>query len=116
MKNLKLSQFLIPGLMILIFTECSKDDFCGPSPCIYNEIEIIEMHPQCDNSQVAEYKFQGKSVFVFDLGNCVDDGGSKVLDIYCNEIGFLGGFVGNQDVNGVEFYKKAKFIRTLWKN
>ncbi len=115
MKNLKLSQFLIPGLLILFLFSCSKDEVTGIAPCIQSIIESATVSA-CPNSSITEYKFQHRTVFVIATELCSPDAGAEVVDINCNTIDFLWGLHGNSKVDGVEFFENAKYIRTLWEN
>ncbi|MEP6796332.1 MAG: hypothetical protein ABJB16_18535 [Saprospiraceae bacterium] len=115
MKKLKLLQFLIPGLLILFLFSCSKDEVTGITPCIQTIIESAKDFA-CSNSSIGEYKFQHRTVFVIATNLCSPDAGADVLDINCKEIGYLWGFSGSTKIDGVEFFKNANFIRTLWNN
>ncbi|ALJ00735.1 hypothetical protein DC20_19315 [Rufibacter tibetensis] len=68
-----------------------------------------------DGANVMEYSFQGKTVYVFDMGTCGADLSSQVIDSECNELGRLGGITGNTQIGGVEF-STATFIRTVWQD
>lgn len=115
MKNLENLQFLLPGFLILFFIGCSKDELTDIAPCIQTIIESAKDFA-CSNSSITEYKFQHKTVFLIATNLCSPDAGADVLDINCKEIGNLWGFAGSTKIDGVEFFKNAKFIRTLWKN
>lgn len=56
---------------------------------------------------------QGKTVYVFDPGNCGADMTSEVIDSDCNSLGFLGGISGNFEINGGDF-SDAIFQITTW--
>lgn len=101
---------------IVLLTSCKKSD--PVSACIESKIsEFKASGSACDHgASVKEYRFQGKLVYVFDQGNCIADGGAVVRDRDCNIIGWLGGFVGNVVINGVDFYDHAEYKRTVWHN
>lgn len=67
-------------------------------------------------ASVKEFIFQGKTVYVLSEGNCIANSGAEVIDSDCNHLGYLGGFVGNIEINGVEFSPNATLIRTIWEN
>ncbi|MBP6235685.1 MAG: hypothetical protein KAX53_08020 [Saprospiraceae bacterium] len=100
---------------IMVTISCTKNDEINIIPeCIKQEIKTFEMSPFCVNSKVDEYLFQNQKVYVFDNNSCCCDFTSEVLDGQCNSLGFLGGFIGNSIINGVDF-SSASFITTLWK-
>lgn len=66
-------------------------------------------------SQVDEYTFQGKTVYVLIDDPKIADGGIHVIDANCNELCFLGGIAAFTTCNGEKFFEKAVFKRTIWK-
>jgi hypothetical protein len=62
---------------------------------------------------VNEYLFQGKMVYVFSFDDLGSDIAYSVVSSECKAIGFLGGFTGNDQING-ESFSIAKFVRTVW--
>jgi hypothetical protein len=106
-------QLLIIGFTFLSFLLACKKEQKTPA-CIENKIEAFKNIISCNiGSNVKEYDFQSKRVFVFDPGNCGADMTSEVFDEQCNSIGFLGGITGNNKINGEDF-SKAKLKQTLW--
>ena len=104
--------------LLLITTACRKAEReCG-SDCINKEVETFRAKSLiCDEgASVKEYLFQGKLVYVFEIGPCVSDTWSDVKDAACNDLGMLGGIAGFTKINGVEFYSNAVFKRTIWEN
>lgn len=97
-------------------TACHKSSNDKPATnCLEQKILEFSKSSSCNNSKVDEYLFQGKSVFVFDPGNCGADMALNVLNSDCLLLGFLGGISGNTKINGEEF-SNAKFIKTWWEN
>lgn len=111
MKSILLSSILVVSL----FASCNKLDIDEDAPkCVKKEIKTFNKKSSCDNAKVDEFKFQGKTVYAFESGNCHYDRGTKVIDGDCNELGFLGGISGNTKINGEEF-SNAVFVKTIWK-
>lgn len=103
--------------IVLLMMACQKDDL-GVSDCLNEKItEFKNGDYACadveDGANVREYLFMGETVFVFDPGRCGADMASGVYDEDCNHIGFLGGIVGNVEVNGTDF-GEAVFVKTVW--
>lgn len=60
------------------------------SKSIKKEIRKFSRNAECEeNVNVEEYIFQGKYVYLFNPGNCIDDGASEVYDEDANLIGYL---------------------------
>lgn len=128
MKNL----IFILMLIISIGTSCKQSLLCdgGPSSpnkisnscipdfCLTNKIETFSQSTQiCDTSaSVKEYHFQQQNVYLFDEGPCIGDYTITVLNGDCDTLGYLGGIIGNTQINGVEFYPNATFNNTIWEN
>ncbi len=107
-------KYFIPFLILLL--SCSKDETKkGVPQCIADKIEDFQNNPGCPYSQVDEYVFQGKKVYVFNNDRCCCDYTSDVFSMTCENLGYLGGFVGNTTINGENFLMNAQLIRTLWK-
>ena len=81
--------------------------------CISHEIDSFKKGT-CKNAYVDEYFFQDKKVYVFYPGDCGADMSSSVRDEQCRHLGELGGFSGNQKINGEDF-GNAKYQRHIWK-
>ena len=83
-----------------IFIACNDCDNLdlpeGTPSCIKNEINSFKKTAAiCDGYHVSSFETQIGKVYAFADGNCVSDGGSRVLDSQCNDICFLGGFAAN---------------------
>lgn len=101
--------------VIFILAGCTKIELSRSIPsCISDEIGKFKLNDSCDRSKVDEYLFQNKKVYVFDDQLCCCDHTAVVLNKDCQSLGFLGGFVGNNEINGEDF-TKAILIRNLWK-
>lgn len=85
--------------------------------CIQASIEEFKTSSLCQHgATVKAYRFKQSIVYLFDAGPCYVDGGTGVLDAACHQLGFLGGFIGNSKISGVEFYSNATYVSTLWSN
>jgi hypothetical protein len=101
---------LLPFFSLMFFSSCQNGLKEAP-PCLQQKIPGFQAWCCID-----EYQFQGKPVYTFDPGNCGGDFPTYVLDAPCDTLGFLGGFAGFTDIQGIPFYGNASFQRTLWKN
>lgn len=106
-------------LFVFVFAamiSCNEIDIEPGTPiCIENRIVNFNKTSICDDAHVAEYIFQGNTVYVFSPGStCGADLSSEVIDSDCNSLGFLGGLSGNTKINGENFLN-AKFVRTVWR-
>jgi len=50
------------------------------------------------------------------MRECGADLSYPVLDEACNALGFLNGFVGNSDINGIDFMAEANLQEVIWGN
>ena len=82
--------------------------------CINERIQLFNKTLQCKRgAKVSAYLFQEKLVYVFKEGPCTADMHAPVFDQNCNEIGLLGGFLGNTLINEVDF-GEAVFQKDVW--
>ncbi len=112
-----MKNFIILFLFVFLFPiSCNKLKIADGTPsCIKTEIKkFSKSHGTCPSAHVDEMEFQSSTVYVFDDGGCMADGGSTIYDKNALMIGSLGGFTGNTKVNGQEF-SSATFIKTVWK-
>jgi len=106
-------KILLLSLVLLSCLFACKKETKTPA-CIEKKIEEFKNISSCNvGSNVKEYEFQSKRVFVFDPGTCGADMTSEVLDDQCSSLGFLGGFAGNTKINGEDF-SQAQLKQTLW--
>lgn len=113
MKALKTLMF-VP---LFFLTSCEKIDKNVPE-CINDLIRnhSAEMFLCETGASAAQYYFKGDYVYVFDPGNCGADMMAPVYNSSCEYLGGLGGFAGNNIINGVRFDQNAKYIKTIWTN
>ncbi len=76
---------------LLIFSSCKKHD----QTCIEELFDGFKTNSGCFESQIDEYLFSNKTVYVFENQFCCCDHTSDVYDTDCNNLGFLGGIQGN---------------------
>jgi len=104
--------FNILILMTILFSSCKKEKRI-PS-CINNKVNEFKNIISCNTgSNVKQYEFQSKLVYVFDPGTCGADMSSEVLDENCNVLGYLGGITGNTTIDGLDF-SNANYKSTIW--
>lgn len=100
---------LLLVLIVVFFTNCQQKEKEVPK-CIKDSIVEFENSQPCNNIQIDEYIFQSNKVYVFNQGTF-----KPVVDKDCNQLGILGGFAGNNQING-ESFLNAEFVKTIWKN
>lgn len=99
---------LLPFIIIAIYG-CEKTEKQDGIPeCITDKIKNLDESGNYRFTKVNEFVFQNKTVYVLVAGNL-----DEVIDCDCNNIGLLGGFAGNMEVNGEDF-SNAVFVRTVW--
>ncbi|MCE3296986.1 MAG: hypothetical protein K0R65_2700 [Crocinitomicaceae bacterium] len=105
--------FLLPLLASCMC--CGKLKIAKGTPdCVKAKIKSFDAESNCDKDvNVKEYRFQGKTVYVFDPGSCGADMTSEVISPDCKTLGYLGGFIGNTKINGEEF-SNAVLQATVW--
>ncbi|NVO19225.1 MAG: hypothetical protein HXX13_05960 [Bacteroidetes bacterium] len=112
MKNL----LVFLSVICILVTACKKNTSENSTPsCLQNSINQFKLYACESNATVKEYKFQGKIVYLMEPGNCGADMASPVIDAECNSLGAIGGFTGNDSING-ELFSNATYIRTVWHN
>jgi hypothetical protein len=104
-------------ILPVMFSYCRKTDN-DETECINSLIKSSDnIMFLCETgAHVDEYIFQGNRVYVFEPGNCGADLQAPVYDSNCNQIGALGGFIGNILINNIPFHLYAKFQKTIWRN
>ncbi len=100
----------------IILVSCTKKaaPTASLSPCLDTSIATWSKDTPCDDAYVAEYIFQGKTVFVLHHGTCGADMTDAVLDKNCQLLGNLGGITGNMKING-EPFSNAHSQKIVWK-
>ena len=105
--TMKNSTFVFILLVVVwTFAACKKADH---APCIEERIDIFSLEACESDATVKQYTFQNETVYALHLGNCIADGSDEILNADCSTIGFVGGFGGATDINGVNFYDNAMF-------
>lgn len=107
-KTLLIAVLIFAGIS---FNSCEKDD--NTPPWIMEKVEQLGSGLCDTDAHVDEYEFQDDTVYVFEPGSCGADMPAYVYNEDGIELGFLGGIMGNQTING-ESFDNATFIRTVW--
>jgi hypothetical protein len=95
---------------------CSKKVTNETIPeCVSKDIQAIEKNIKAIGPIVNQYTFQENTVYLIDEGLGFADSQSKVVDSKCNELGYLGGIMGNTKINGDDFFISAVYVKTVWK-
>ncbi len=111
MKNIALTVVAI----CLSLLACKKSGIAKNTPnCIHKEIAIIKKNENAISPIIKEYIFQNQTVYLIDFGMGHVDGQSKVVDKRCNELGNLGGILGDTKINGEDFLTVAVYVKTIW--
>ncbi|HEX2607550.1 MAG TPA: hypothetical protein VHK91_09235 [Flavisolibacter sp.] len=109
-----MKRLLIFCFPVLIISACKKQScYVDPSSCIQTKIDSGNWKGAPTGNSVKQYEFKQKIVFVFEA-NPVADAASAVYDQDCNRLGILGGLAGIREIEGVDFYANARYIRTIW--
>ena len=109
-------------LSLLTLVACKKDDgnddSLNVSECMEQTItdfaNSVDTSPS--NAYVKEYEFQHEKVYLFNLGLCLEDEASLILDAQCDTVCYVGGFVMPHDCRGEHFFDNATELRTVWEN
>ena len=103
------------AVIISLLYSCQKGKISKNTPdCVKDKIRSFEENSSCnDGVKVERYVFQDEEVYVFDPGTCGADMTSEVIDGDGNTLGYLGGIMGNQTINGEKF-NNADFKETVW--
>jgi hypothetical protein len=108
--------FILSTLCICLLTFCKKENASIAPTCIQTKVDEFKANVEaCATSNITEYTFQGKQVFVFDNSGCCCDQAGEVFDNQCISLGLLGGIIGNTKINGVEFASNATVVKVIWK-
>ncbi|MBK6521218.1 MAG: hypothetical protein IPG08_02190 [Sphingobacteriaceae bacterium] len=106
------ANILIATLGILLLFSCRKSK---QDPCFDSKKDAFKTTCCTSGANIEEYTFQGKTVYLYEPGNCGADMTSEVTNEKCETLGYLGGITGNNKINGEDF-SKAKFKKTVWSN
>ncbi|MFM7724893.1 MAG: DUF6970 domain-containing protein [Bacteroidota bacterium] len=102
---------IFTSLLLMVF-QCNKYTH---SACINSKVTQFKSQACSTGARVKEYSFQNQIVYSFDPGLCGGDLATYILSEDCDTLGFLGGFTGNTNINGVPF-SIAVFRGTVWNN
>lgn len=106
--------YIVLVLIFSILVSCKKKKETGLPKCIEQDIAGFTLSSKCSDSNVKEYLFQNQTVYLFNPGSCITDGSTAVLSTECKTLGHLGGFSGNDTINGVSFSNNATFVQNIW--
>lgn len=104
-----------------LISACGKSEVKpnGTIPaCLNDKLVEWDVDFGCKTGKsVNQYSIKGKSYFILEPGNCGADMAAIVIDTNCNEIGYLGGIVGNNlKTNYGEEMANSVFVKTIWSN
>ncbi len=105
---------LVLSVALLIFACKAKQLVVEIPPPIASKIIEFAKQSICADAVVKEYSYQGKRTNLFENGICIPDKEAPVYDSYGKFLGALGGFAGNDLING-ESFSNALFVRELWR-
>lgn len=106
--------FLLVGF---VWIACTKEKEAAVPPCIQDRLKTFDQSEACSQGASLErYTFQNKTVYVFDHGVCGSIDSSEVRDADCNVLGYLGGVLNNDTINGMNFYVSSKYEAIIWQN
>jgi hypothetical protein len=88
----------------------------GGPPCLPAALDAFQTWCCASSAHVDEYQFQGQPVYLFEPGTCGADMPTYVLDAQCDTLGFLGGFAGFTQIQGLDFASNSSFQGTIWHN
>ncbi len=102
------------GLSFLTWS-CGSRLQGGPA-CLPAALDAFQTWCCASSAHVDEYQFQGQPVYLFEPGTCGADMPTYVLDAQCDTLGFLGGFAGFTQIQGLDFASNSSFQGTIWHN
>jgi hypothetical protein len=111
---MKLLQTVVVVLFAISLHSCKKDKLIDP-PCLQAFIDDINAQNCAGDAKIDSYTFQGELVYTIEPGFCYADQAYLVINSKCDTIGWLGGLIGNININGEVFYEKAQLEGTIWK-
>lgn len=92
---------------------CNEIDFSDGTPKCLRETIWDWKKGVCKDVSVEEYIFQDSTVFLLNASKCCCDVGSAVVDNQCAILGVIGGYDGENAINGEDF-SNAIYVRTIW--
>ncbi|MFA6150070.1 MAG: hypothetical protein WC716_02035 [Chitinophagaceae bacterium] len=109
------------AIICMYFGSCSKEATKtkeGIPDCLNTTlIKIRSGFATCPTgAALQQYSLNGKTVYLYEPGNCVSDANKTIIDSNCNEVGWYGGGWGGQTkVYGDDFIN-AVYVKTIWEN
>ena len=100
--------------LLLIGQSCTKENLFR-SYCINERLKEYKKD-NCPGASVKAYYYIGRKVYIFDPGPSCYKEPVTVLDKSCKVICYVGGWGATPDCEGKNFYNKAIFKVTIWKN
>jgi hypothetical protein len=117
-------QFFMKPVLLLLAVPFMMAETCkskksaaeGIPTCIQNRIDSISKHPKWSPpAQVNEYRYNGKTVFVFTSDCC--DQFETAWDENCNYVcAPSGGITGRGDGSCADFNSSSTHVRLVWKD
>ena len=111
MKNTNL---LIIACLSILWLGCNKENENATPICVHERLAAFDTNTACEGATVKRFDFQGNDVFLYDPGSCPQIDSIEVTDAECNVLGYLGGYLSNSFINGVEFYSNSEFEALIW--
>ncbi len=101
-----LSNIFLTFLLLFLLMCCNsknKTQTSAKPNCI--EMKIVDFKKTACHvgASIKQFNFQNKTVYAFLPGNCGADMTTEVIDENCKTLGFLGGIMGNTQINGEKF-------------
>ena len=102
------------SFLLFIFFCFSCGD--GDLPDCINDInrDFRSDNSSCNNASITSYDFQGERVYAYADGDCLNDGGVRIVNEDCDDVCFLGGIGGFVDCNGDPFFDTAVEVEVIW--
>ena len=109
--------FALLLLVGFVWIGCTKEKEAAVPTCIQDRLKTFDQLEACSQgASLQRYNFQSNSVYVFNHGFCNSIDSSEVRDAECNLLGYLGGVLNNDTINGLNFYISAKYEAVIWQN
>ncbi len=110
---------ILLALGVIAFGSCTKKHNCkiatDISDCIREKTEMFCKSNSAPEDEVIEFILQNETVYAFNNANGEADGVVYIYNSECEELGYLGGYLGIRKINGVVFSDSAIFVRHVWK-
>ncbi len=100
-------------LFSLLFIACGDDEPTVLPTCIDEELELFRTEA-CPGGDLTIWRFQGRDVYCFRVGDCVAGSGAEIYDADCNLLCILGGPSLNDDCGGDSWSASATLLETVF--